>query len=869
MIPLKNVHEVFKSHPVPTLILSPEKDYYIIDANDAFIKATHTVLSDLLNKPLFQVFPDLEVDDEHSAIKSIRMALDKVKATKTAHDLGPIRYDIKTSVGEGQINYWETHSSAVVNPNGDLEYIVHTIIDITSRVLNREEMARGLGERHLASPPQNRTKVEIELERNLRTIFSNSIEGFVLTDTGLKIKAFNNKAHEYILLKNSSVKFEEGNYLLDYIEDPWKEYFKNQVAQVLKGKVVQYQKPLFVEGEGFYCFSFSIYPIKEEGVITGICVSGRDITQQKLAEDQLEKSEKKFRGLIENSSDGIMLLGKDKVVKYVSPQVEKITGLSWETLLDSAFVSHFDRKNADHLNQLLDKLQQTPGAQVKNNLISHKSENGDLRWLEFTFTNMLHDEALTGIVINFRNVSTRKQSEMALFKLNSRLISAQKIARLGYWEYDVGKEELYWSEEHYEIWRWPKASSVSFDRFLKSVYAEDRDRFLDYHRETVAGKHETDIVYRIIRADGSVRYIHALANSQFNDLGEVVRLEGTVQDITDRAESEQRLIESNERFKLATRATSDAIWDFDLRHDKVFLGEGFSTLFGYEEAGKEVSSAWIIAHIHPEDYEKVWAGIESTLNDPLKDYWHDEYFFRKAGGEYAIIINDAVIVRDSSGKPIRMIGAMKDVTALKTEEHRLRLFESVITNTSDAVLITSPELVVDGEVAIIYANPAFYKMTGFVEEEILGRKTSVLTGPETDPEELKKLANAIANTESCDVQTVFYKKNGECYWGSLAIAPVHDETGAVKNYIAICRDITNSVNYVKEIEEQNKKLMDIAWVQSHVVRAPLSRILGLINLMTMDPQQETVDELLPLLYQSAVDLDDVIKEIVRKTQSLA
>ncbi len=966
-----------------------------MDANDAFIKATRTPLPELLDKPLFQVFPDLETDNKKSAIKSIRTALEKVRTTKGAYDLGPIRYDLPTGNGaSSQINYWETHTSAVVDTKGELAYIIHTILDITSRVLNREEATRGLGEDDTASAPENKTRVEIELERNLRTIFNNSIEGFVLTDPDLKIKAFNNRAHDYILLKDSPLKFEEGKSLLDYIEDPWKEYFKKQVIRVLKDNVVQYQRPLFVEGEGFYCFSFSIYPIKEEGVITGVCISGRDITQQKMAEDRLEKSEKKFRGLIENSSDGIMLLGEDNIVKYVSPQVERITGLSWEVLLDSVFVSHFDSKNASYLNQLLERLKQKPGSQLKNVLISLAEDNGQSKWMEFTFSNMLKNEALGGIVVNFRDVTVRKQSEFELFKLNSRLISAQKIARLGYWEFDVSKDQLFWSDEHYDIWGWPKATSVSFDHFLGSVYVEDRDRLLEYHKETIAGKHNTDIVYRIKRADGVLRYVHALANSNCNEAGEVISMEGTVQDITDRiladltiaeseekyrkifqnsplpnwiyeletlkivevneaairsygysreeflsmsildfrpiedvlsvtklvkeasrkrssslgawrhrkkngelilveisshaiqinqrecrlviandittrAEAEKRLIESNERFILATRATSDAIWDFDLLNDRVFLGEGFSTLFGYQEAGTEVSSAWITALVHPDDFEEVWAGIGRTLADSITQYWHDEYLFQKAGGEYAIIVNHAVIVRDPGGKPVRMIGAMKDVTALKMEEHRLRLFESVITNTTDAVLITSPEVVVDGEVSIIYANPSFYRMTGFMEEEILGKRTSILTGPETDPDELQKLGNAIAEGKSCSIETVFYKKNGECYWGSLGIAPVRDETGLIKNYIAICRDITSSVNYVKEIEAQNKKLMDIAWVQSHIVRAPLSRILGLVNLMTMDPQQETLNELMPLLYQSAVDLDDVIKEIIRKTHNLA
>ena len=76
------------------------------------------------------------------------------------------------------------------------------------------------------------------------------------------------------------------------------------------------------------------------------------------------------------------------------------------------------------------------------------------------------------------------------------------------------------------------------------------------------------------------------------------------------------------------------------------------------------------------------------------------------------------------------------------------------------------------------------------------------------------------------------------------------------------------MNYILAIEEQNLKLREIAWTQSHIVRAPLSRILGLVDIMVMDKDPKVIEELLPLLQLSATELDEVIKNIVSKTESL-
>lgn len=87
--------------------------------------------------------------------------------------------------------------------------------------------------------------------------------------------------------------------------------------------------------------------------------------------------------------------------------------------------------------------------------------------------------------------------------------------------------------------------------------------------------------------------------------------------------------------------------------------------------------------------------------------------------------------------------------------------------------------------------------------------------------------------------------------------------------IGCMQDITERVNHIQAIEEQNQRFHQISWIQSHLVRAPLSRIMGISYLMgTRDPDEDIIKELLPHLNDSAKELDDIIRDIVKKTERL-
>jgi PAS domain S-box-containing protein len=141
--------------------------------------------------------------------------------------------------------------------------------------------------------------------------------------------------------------------------------------------------------------------------------------------------------------------------------------------------------------------------------------------------------------------------------------------------------------------------------------------------------------------------------------------------------SEAALRESDTRYRLATKATSDVIWDWDVTTGAVRWNENVRTLFGYpaDEVGPDIG--WRRTTLHPQDRGRVVQSIQSAL-EAGEQHWQAEYRFRCRDGRYVVVADRSYIERDPAGERIRVVGAMQDITARKQAEHeRERLIDAL------------------------------------------------------------------------------------------------------------------------------------------------------------------------------------------------
>lgn len=128
--------------------------------------------------------------------------------------------------------------------------------------------------------------------------------------------------------------------------------------------------------------------------------------------------------------------------------------------------------------------------------------------------------------------------------------------------------------------------------------------------------------------------------------------------------------ETIHRYDALSNATNDAIWDVDLVTNAVFYNERVSNIFGFDKADLKNNTEWWETNIHPDDKDRVLVRMNGFLEKNINS-WEDEYRFKCKDGEYKNVFDRSFIVRDNSGKPVRLIGAMKDVTKMRTMEKLL------------------------------------------------------------------------------------------------------------------------------------------------------------------------------------------------------
>lgn len=183
-----------------------------------------------------------------------------------------------------------------------------------------------------------------------------------------------------------------------------------------------------------------------------------------------------------------------------------------------------------------------------------------------------------------------------------------------------------------------------------------------------------------------------------------------------------------------------------------------------------------------------------------------------------------------------------------------------IEQSTTSIMITDPNGVFE------YVNPSFCKSSGYVFEELHGLKTSILRSGYTSESEYMSLWSKIKNKESWVGEFCNKRKDGTLYWVKAYISPVVNENGEITKFIGVEEDITAQKETLSHLENKNKQLERIAWEQSHLVRAPLARIMGLINLFNNElvTEAERIN-FLKYLQVSAEELDAVIRAIVLKT----
>ena len=269
------------------------------------------------------------------------------------------------------------------------------------------------------------------------------------------------------------------------------------------------------------------------------------------------------------------------------------------------------------------------------------------------------------------------------------------------------------------------------------------------------------------------------------------------------------------------------------------VNERLCEILGYE-AGELLEKTYAeVSHLP--DLEVDVREWELLRRGEISDYGVEKRFETKRG---ELVYADVRLVReeDESGELRHVIVVLQDVTGRKLSEGTLRVYERALAATQNGVVISDARR---EDHPIAYVNPAFLKITGYAQAEVIGKNCRILNQRAREQVALDEVRRAIAAGEACSVLLRNHRKDGEAFWNQLSIAPVEDPTGKLTHFVGVMVDVTEHVQALaerdellasaesarQEAESANRAKDRFLSVVSHELRNPLNAILAWASIL--------------------------------------
>lgn len=510
----------------------------------------------------------------------------------------------------------------------------------------------------------------------------------------------------------------------------------------------------------------------------------QDITSQKEHEMIIAENEDLYTLITENARDLISYSTPDGTLRYVSDSFYTVLGYHPEEMIGQ------DRMQYYHPDDAL-QMKNSGNTYLEWGTMTRrlKHKKGHYLWFEILFQVVRNEQGEIEKVLGVgRDVHERKKNE-------DRLAEAQRIAHIGAWDWDIINKSFSFAEETRRLFGYAfKPEEPYSEDLLKMIHPEDLSDFRKAIRYTLLTGEGGEHVYRIVLADGTMKYLQSHWSAALGDQGQPIHLIGMTQDITERTRMEERLKDSERNYRLISEQSLDFISRNSVEDTTyLYCSPACYSILGYQP--EELEGTPVIRYIHPEDVNNVKEYM--TLNFQREQPQPITYRQRHKSGGYVWMELSGRYVYDDQGNIQEMVSIARDINerkqaALLIEESEQR-YKSLFEYNPAGVFSFD----VNGRYTTVNSN--MEKLLERTEAELIGMPFEPLVAPEDIYDTAEHFELALkGKPQTYESQIIL--KNGDRRAISLVNVPIVVDKQIVGVY-GIATDITEMRRYIEQIEK--------------------------------------------------------------------